>query len=303
MEHTQNRHPRATGRMAVALVLAVVAALALVPAPASAAPPAYYPSGPQTGVDKTTPTSGGWSICWSGDYTGDAAIATVLADCDGDYLMLASGPSAASAYDVLAAAPRADVITDTGNSNTAHDANGTGWYYSDNMSWGFAPQGATLLRGNCDYGDSPGFSGPWDATRLCWHTSSGLIISGWRSGSNIALGGDPSFERVILEASEVVGPEDQATLPCTISGGKGANSLSGTTGADTVCGNGGGDTIVLNSPAGGMDIARGGGGDDSLDAADAMPGDRVNGGKGTDTCTIDAGDSAARSCETVSMTT
>ena len=44
---------------------------------------------------------------------------------------------------VAAHAPRTDVLFDTGTGNVPHDANGVGWYYNGNWSWGFAPQGAT----------------------------------------------------------------------------------------------------------------------------------------------------------------
>ena len=32
----------------------------------------------------------------------------------------------------------------TGNGNTPHNANGVGWYYSPNFSWGYAAQGLAL---------------------------------------------------------------------------------------------------------------------------------------------------------------
>ena len=171
----------------------------------TAAPPAYYPSGPQTGVDESALT--GWSVCWSSDYGTDSSdpanlLTTVLSNCDGDYLLLAGGPAASTVFDVLAAAPRADVIFDTGYSNTPHTANGSGWYYYDSWSWGFALAGDPIDRDSCDWLDGnyyPG-TGTNGDLRLCWHTSGGYINGGWRSGRNDELGA--SYRRVIYEAFE-----------------------------------------------------------------------------------------------------
>jgi hypothetical protein len=182
--------------MALAVLLALLA-VALVRTPeASAAPPAYYPSGPQVNVSESQLT--GWTQCWSGLYNGTVSLATVLAACQGDYLLLAGGPVGSTTFDVVAAAPRADVIHDTGNSNTPHDANGTGWYYSSSRSWGFAKQGDAINRITCDVLNvNP-------AQRLCWHTSGGNMTGGYRSGSNTGLNGSTAYRRVIYVASEVV---------------------------------------------------------------------------------------------------
>ena len=63
---------------------------------------------------------------------------------------------------MLAAAPRADVLFDTGHTNTPHNANGSGWYFASDWSWGFAPQGQAIQRAQCD--------AVTGALRLCWHT-------------------------------------------------------------------------------------------------------------------------------------
>ena len=193
-------------RRSVMLTVSLVAGFLLLPTvPAQAtgggpATPVYYPSGPQTNVDESVPLAGGWSVCYSDTHADTESLATVLDNCDGEYLLMASGPPASTTFDVLAAAPRADVLFDTDTSNTPHDANGTGWYFDDSWSWGFAAQGDAIYRNTCDYGDSPTFTGPWDADRLCWHTSSGNLGSGWRSGSTYDLDSS-NYRRVIMEAS------------------------------------------------------------------------------------------------------
>jgi hypothetical protein len=159
--------------------------------------PAYYPFGPQINVSESTIRSGGWVKCWSGLY-GDTSsvLATVLAQCKGPNLLLAGGPVSSSVFDVIAAAPRADVLFDTGTGNTPHNANGSGWYYNANWSWGFAKQGDSLSRTECDTNTTNG------AYRLCWHT--GLfapfnrIDGGWRSGTNTGLNGSTTYRRAIF---------------------------------------------------------------------------------------------------------
>ena len=206
-----SRVGRASGR---ALLLAALLAL-LCTAPARAAPPPYYPSGPQKDVPRSALT--GWDECHRSNY-GDSNIplAGIFAACDGDFLLLAGGPVGAATFEVLAAAPRADVIFDTGIGNVPHDANGSGWYFSSNHSWGFAPQGALINRNHCDIVDSSFQAGAFGDLRLCWHTvgcSSGSLCSGWRSGrSDSLLSGVTSHERLIYESD---GAPDPPTLSAT----------------------------------------------------------------------------------------
>ncbi|MFM5968598.1 MAG: beta strand repeat-containing protein, partial [Micrococcales bacterium] len=157
--------------------------------------PSYYPAGPQTSVTEATITAGGWTQCWSGTYGSTASLASIWAACNGSYLMLAGGPTSTTTFDVVAAAPAADVKFDTGNSNTPHNANGTGWYYSDSYSMGFALQGDALSRNSCDTGNTN------PTLRLCWHTSGGSITGGYRSGATTGLNGSTTYRRVIYMAS------------------------------------------------------------------------------------------------------
>jgi hypothetical protein len=159
----------------------------------------YYPSGPQTSVTEASITSGGWTQCWSGLYNGSANLNTVWASCNGSYLMLAGGPVSSTTFDVVAAAPAADVKFDTGTTNTAHNANGTGWYYSSSYSMGFAGLGDPLSRNSCDT------STVNSAKRLCWHTSGGSISGGYRSGANMGLNGSTTYRRVIYMSNNAPG--------------------------------------------------------------------------------------------------
>jgi hypothetical protein len=170
--------------------LAALCAAAVFAAPAVAVP-GYYPAGPRTEVPKSQLE--GWQLCFSGLYNQTASLATVLAACDGSHLMLAAGPTGGSTLTVLAAAPRADVIFDTGTGNTPHDANGSGWYYNGSFSWGFAKQGDPIDRSPCDTQSTN------PELRLCWHTSGGQLTGGWRAGANTGLNSSTAFTRYIYQ--------------------------------------------------------------------------------------------------------
>ena len=195
-------------RRRTAALIATTALLAL-SGQAAAAPPAYYPSGPQTFVAKSALE--GWTQCWSSTYMSEGvAIAQVLADCPGKYLMLAGGAAGSDAWYVLAAAPRADVTYDTQNSEldrtTTHTANGSDWYFSGNWAWGFMAAGDPRDLWSCD-------TELWTnaAQRLCWHTGAGgaftpdTINPGYRAGEQISFG--PDFERAIYTSDGVPDPD------------------------------------------------------------------------------------------------
>lgn len=188
---------------ALSVVVAGAVTGGAVPA-AAVTTPAYYPAGPQAGIDESVVVAGGWSVCYSGGYHEIARLSTILAACDLPYLLLASGPASSTVFDVLAAAPRDDVLLDVDLSNTGHEANGTQWYFDTESSWGFAPAGATLVRNTCDYGDSPNgdFADTPDPLRLCWHTSGNMLRSGWRSGTHNFLA-TADYRRVIFESDGV----------------------------------------------------------------------------------------------------
>ena len=170
--------------------LAAVCLLAVAATPAHAA---YYPSGPQTSVDKSQ--LDGWELCFTDLYANaTASLDGVLGQCNGDPLLLAGGPTGSQTLTVLAAAPRADVIFDTGTSNDPHDANGSGWYFNSNWSWGFAKQGDPIQRTNCDVLVSPN-----PDLRLCWHTDSGLLDNGYRAGATLGLNQSVDYTRYVYQ--------------------------------------------------------------------------------------------------------
>ena len=80
----------------------------------------------------------------------------------------------------------------------AKQSNGVGWYYNGNYSWGFAPEGDTINRNQCDVVDSSFGVGIDGDKRLCWHTLNNALNSGWRCGRADSLNSSSAYERVIF---------------------------------------------------------------------------------------------------------
>lgn len=204
---------RAVGVLAAGAALALFAVAG--PAAAVDGPPTYYPSGPQTNVNQAA--LAGWTLCYSGPYSdnnvalyGPGGIIDDL--CIGDYLMLAGGPLGDPILTVLAAAPRADVLTDTGapDQTTTHNANGSEWYFNADLSWGFAGDGDTVFKIPCDSG------GANPELRLCFHAGDGGIgniglLGGWRAGVNESLNVSADWTRYIYQPTVAPAPALAAT--------------------------------------------------------------------------------------------
>lgn len=192
-------------------ILAVALPLGLAPTSALAAPPSYYPSGPQVDTPRSSVVAGGWEVCYQDFYDDSGTPLTeLLAACDGDYLMLAGGRTSpdTGTYTVLAAAPRADVLWEAGTAmDAARVANGTGWYFSDSYSWGFVAEGSVPQRGSCDTGAERG------ELRLCWHTGGGAMNGGYRAGLTTAW--DTNWSRTVLQPQAIAAswPADPTAFP------------------------------------------------------------------------------------------
>jgi hypothetical protein len=181
--------------LAVAGVVSTVVA-SVGPAPTAAQ--SYAPVGPQAEVSMATVESGGWSRCFSTSYKNWIRhwLPAIDEGCAGERLMLACADEA-DKLQVLAQAPWDDVFFDAGTGATSsHDANGSQWYFSlggsdeAGWAWGFAKEGDTLNRTNCDtaVGDFP-------AQRLCWHLNPD--VGGYRCGGTENLNGDTTFSRIL----------------------------------------------------------------------------------------------------------
>ena len=134
----------------------------------------------------------GWQRCWVGRYNeSNPSIASILADCPGDQMLLACRPAGHATITLAAMGDRAAVLHDCGNNNgCTHEANGVGWYFSDSYSWGFVVAGEGVSRNSCDT------AGSRAETRMCWHTGGGNMNSGYRCGTNF-LNGNNGWERMV----------------------------------------------------------------------------------------------------------
>jgi hypothetical protein len=152
----------------------------------------YWASGVLQNVPESTLT--GWTLCFSDDY-GDffTPVSQATSQCDKAKLLVGCKPTGTSTLTLAAMGPRADVLFDCGQTADCKKvSNGVGFYFSDNYSWGFVPEGAQVQRFSCDVG--AGF----DNLRMCWHTGGGAMNSGYRCGNNFPF--DASWTRVVYEA-------------------------------------------------------------------------------------------------------
>ena len=132
----------------------------------------YYPSGIQRNISEQTLIDNGWTKFYEQTYgTTIGSIATSLIP-SGQYVILSGKAVGSSTIILAAAAPTSAVFTET-VINTPQLINGTYWYYTPNLSIGFAPT-ATINQTSADTED---VSNP---LRLSWHTDN--LGGGWRLG-------------------------------------------------------------------------------------------------------------------------
>ncbi len=139
----------------------------------------------------------GWRVCHSSLYSSRGESVDALLDgCAGEQLMLACRPVGAANLTLAAEGLRADVTFDVGRgANISHNANEVEWYLSPTRSWGFAPGGAAVNLGSCDFG------GDQPELRMCMHLDPGGVRGntddGYRCGDN-DLNADRDWERLVL---------------------------------------------------------------------------------------------------------
>ncbi|CAF1036785.1 unnamed protein product [Rotaria sordida] len=154
-------------------------------------------SGAQNNFDVTGLPSG-WTLCYYDTYNvalNSTVLDTILTQCNKGKLLLGCGPINSSVLTLAAMGLRSDVLYNCGNTTTCtHTANGVGWYYSSDYSWGFVENQDTVFRNRCDVDiSSQGSSN--SGLRLCWHTGSNL--GGYRCGSSVGLNSDTTYARYI----------------------------------------------------------------------------------------------------------
>ncbi len=150
------------------------------------------------GVKQNVPINslGGWTQCFIDNYADNASnINTLLQKCNGSNLLIGCRPNGAANLTLAAEAARADVLFDCGTNQTCtHVANGVGWYFSSNYSWGFVSGNDPVSRNSCDTQNiNPDL-------RMCWHTGGGNMNSGYRCGNNF-LNGNAGWDRLVFTSN------------------------------------------------------------------------------------------------------
>lgn len=149
--------------------------------------------GIQTNVPVAEVTASGWTQCFVNRMDDFATpVASMTAACAGARIMMACRATGAATLQLMAEAPRADVLFDTATGNVVHNANGTDWYYNTSWSMGFAPAGAGVSRSSCDVGSTQADQ------RLCIHTGGGTFNGGYRCGAATGLNNSAAYERVFF---------------------------------------------------------------------------------------------------------
>jgi hypothetical protein len=156
----------------------------------------YYPSGIQQNVSEQTLRNNGWTLFYEQTYGTVIGNTTTPIRPSGQYVILSGKAVGSSTILLAAAAPTAQVFTET-VANTPQLLNGTYWYYSlstlgafdENLgSIGFAPT-------NVINQSSADVQTPTDELRLSWHLDA--INGGWRLGSinnwNPSVGAGPDL--------------------------------------------------------------------------------------------------------------
>ena len=139
----------------------------------------YYPSGIQQNVSEQTLRNNGWTLFYEQTYATSLADSTTLIRPNGQYVILSGKAVGSSNILLAAAAPTAQVFTET-VINTPQLLNGTYWYYTlaTNCptcgSIGFAPT-SSINQVSAD------ISNLADPLRMSWHLQDG--IGGYRLGT------------------------------------------------------------------------------------------------------------------------
>lgn len=135
----------------------------------------------------------GWALCYSDTYDvklTQSGLVSILNTCSAAKLMLGCRIKGDLVLIVAAMGLRADVLYNCSTAASCTNvANGVGWYYSNDYSWGFASGSDTVSRSSCD---TNSYNTDY---RLCWHT--GGSDGGYRCGRLMGLNSNSTIERVI----------------------------------------------------------------------------------------------------------
>ncbi|CAF1167639.1 unnamed protein product [Adineta steineri] len=145
----------------------------------------------------TQALSNDWSLCYNDTYNvilNSSFLISVLEICNKQKLMLGCRPVGSSLLSVAAMGLRGDVLYSCGESTSCtHIANGVGWYFAYEYSWGFVNNNDIVYRYACDTTSTN------PIYRLCWTTLS--AHGGYRCGNITGLSSSTTYQRVIYHSN------------------------------------------------------------------------------------------------------
>lgn len=170
-----------------------------------------------SGVVKTAASADGWTVVYQGAYGTSFDYASILNGiAAGSKVALASSSSTgALTFDLFGNTTLATLQTITG-ANATIFADGAYWYRNA-ASVGFAPT-STIYQSTADVLNSALAGGSIDlvdgAQRLSWHGGATSVNGGWRSGNNVWLNNDASWQRYVLV--QTVAPAQDVPEPASL---------------------------------------------------------------------------------------
>ena len=161
----------------------------------------YYPSGIQQNVSEQTLINNGWTKFYEQTYATIIGTSTTLIRPSGSYVILAGKAVGSETILLAAAAPTAQVFTQTVQ-NTPQLINGTYWYYTlgisitdEGGSIGFAPT-PIVTQNAADVEDGE--------QRLSWHVTG--TEGGWRIGNIRGLNSSTAYLKQVWTWSPAPAP-------------------------------------------------------------------------------------------------
>ena len=183
-------------------------------------------SGVKTNFSLTEFLNQGWKPCFNltyDDYLPDFN-GTLEANCNGEYLLVGCYlPSDTTTMVVGAMGLKYEVLTQTPRPLSPPDYryrsfnihNNVSWYFTDDYSFGFAPEDAYIYQTSCDeYALGSVYARFPQSYRMCWYIGSSMLLRpGWSCGQFAKLEYEILANRIVLYANSPSPTTSPTTSP------------------------------------------------------------------------------------------